>query len=296
MKFGLFLGCNMPAIRPDVERSIRAGLPELGVELVDLEGYVCCPAFGTFASMDEDAQLASNAWNFSLAEERDVDLLAQCGSCYSSLKLGHHTLADHPDKKAKVTQMLGEVGRTYEGKANVRHMLDFLYNDLGPKTIRKSVKRQFKGIRAVVQYPCHTRFPGKVVGFEPSAGNPVGLRKLVEALGIEVVPYSLEYECCGGSGGFHKNAAPEAEEYAKRKMDAIKRETGADLIVTSCITCLMYMDRIQKVLTEKTDEEYAIPVFDYNQLLALAFDHPPEQVARISIIPREAVIERMLLL
>ena len=60
----------MPAIRPDVERSIRVSLTDLDVEIVDLEGYVCCPAFGTFASMDEDAQLSSNAWNFSLAEER----------------------------------------------------------------------------------------------------------------------------------------------------------------------------------------------------------------------------------
>ena len=52
MKFGLFLGCNTPAIRPDVERAIRLTMPKLDVELEDLEGYVCCPAFGTFPSTD----------------------------------------------------------------------------------------------------------------------------------------------------------------------------------------------------------------------------------------------------
>jgi len=47
-KYGLFLGCNMPAIRPDVERAMRLAIPALGIELVDLEGSACCPAFGTF--------------------------------------------------------------------------------------------------------------------------------------------------------------------------------------------------------------------------------------------------------
>jgi heterodisulfide reductase subunit B len=50
MKYGLFLGCNVPAVRPDVERAMRLTMPGLGAELVDLEGSVCCPAFGTFPS------------------------------------------------------------------------------------------------------------------------------------------------------------------------------------------------------------------------------------------------------
>ena len=37
MKYGLFLGCNVPAVRPDVERAIRLSMEGLGVELVDLE-------------------------------------------------------------------------------------------------------------------------------------------------------------------------------------------------------------------------------------------------------------------
>jgi len=37
MKYGFFLGCNMPAIRPDLERAVRLTMPELGVELVELD-------------------------------------------------------------------------------------------------------------------------------------------------------------------------------------------------------------------------------------------------------------------
>jgi len=40
MKYGFFLGCNMPAIRPDLERAVRLTMPELGVELVELEWHL----------------------------------------------------------------------------------------------------------------------------------------------------------------------------------------------------------------------------------------------------------------
>ena len=86
MKYGLFPGCNMPAHRPDVEQAIRKSMGALGVELVDLEGYVCCPAFGTFPSSDENGHMAVSGWNLSLAEDRGVDIMVECGSCYSSLR------------------------------------------------------------------------------------------------------------------------------------------------------------------------------------------------------------------
>ena len=59
MELCLFLGCNTPAIRPDVEQAIRLTMPELGVQLLDTEGYVCCPAFGSFPSTDDESWLAT---------------------------------------------------------------------------------------------------------------------------------------------------------------------------------------------------------------------------------------------
>ena len=61
MRIGLFLGCNMPALRPDTEKGIRASLESLGVEIVEIEGAACCPAYGTFWSVDEESALAINA-------------------------------------------------------------------------------------------------------------------------------------------------------------------------------------------------------------------------------------------
>ncbi len=292
MAYGFFLGCNMPAIRPDVERAIRVTMPALGVELRDLDGYVCCPAFGTFPSLDEEAYLAVSAWNLSIGEAKGLDLLVECGSCYSSLCTGKRTLEKHAAQRERVNALLAKAGKSYQGKSSPRHVTDVLHNVVGLEQIRKSVRKPLSGMRAIIQYPCHTLFPSKVVGFEDNAARPHALAELVEALGAEVVHYSLEYQCCGGAGGFHGASKAEANQFAKQKLDAIKAETRADFIVVSCITCLMHLDNVQKEISDE-QTTYELPVFDYNQLLALTMGFPASEVASISTVSREPVIARI---
>jgi len=294
VKYGLFLGCNVPAVRPDVERAIRLSMPRLGAEMLDLEGSVCCPAFGSFPSADEIASLAVSAWNFSIAEELGVPMVTECGSCYSSLRMALEKLRENGGLREKVQGLLREkAGREFRGTASVRHIIDVLHNDMGTDRIRASIDRPVTGMSAVVQYPCHTLFPSEVVGFEESSGRPRMLRGLVEALGIEVRPYSRELQCCGGAGGFVKGSFAGASEFAFRKLRAIKAETDADLIVVSCITCLEHLDRMQAELAKKDPSFVPLPVFDYNQLLAVCMGFDPAEVASISTIPREAVVERI---
>jgi heterodisulfide reductase subunit B len=290
-KFGFFLGCNMPAIRPDVERSIRLTLPALGVDLEDLPGYVCCPAFGTFPSLDDDAHLAVSAWNMSIGEAQGVDLMVECGSCYSSLRTGRHMLQDEAKRK-RVEPLLEKAGKRYEGTGTPRHVTDVLYNEIGLDRIRAAVKQPLEGVHAVVQYPCHTLFPSDIVGFEESSVRPHVLADLMEALGATVDHFSLEHLCCGGAGGFHGSSRAECEAFSKRKFDAILAETQAQLIVVSCITCLMHLDNVQKELESGNGSNYSLPVFDYNQLLALCMGFPPDEVAALSTISREPIVGR----
>ena len=290
MKYGLFLGCNMPAIRPDVERAMRLSLPRVGVELVELDGCACCPAFGTFPSADEVASLAINAWNLSIAEEKGVTPVTQCGSCYSSLRMGRARFLSNEERRKSVNELLKKAGKKFKGKANIRHIIDVLYNDAGPDKISSALTKPIEGVHAIVQYPCHPRFPSEILGFD-DPGRPHMLKEIVEALGAKVQSYSRELQCCGGAGGFVHGAHVDAVKYSKRKFDAIKEETKPDLIVVSCITCLMHMDKVQTELS-KGDDEYSIPVFDYCQILALCMGFDPKEVATISFVPRDKIIEK----
>ncbi len=294
MELCLFLGCNTPAVRPDVERAIRASMAGLEVDLVDADNYVCCPAFGAFPSTDEDSWLATSGWNLSIAEAKGRDILVQCGSCYSSLRMGREHIMHDETKKARVNELLEPTGRTVEGKSKVRHISEVLYREITPEKIAEKVKISLEGLHGIVQYPCHTLYPSEVVGFEDSARAPKGMRELVEALGATVDSYSRELQCCGGAGGFMKSTPEQAIEFAKTKFDAILDETEADFIAVSCITCLMHLENVQNTLNKKVGEErYKIPVFDYNQLLALCMGHDPKEVSAICNMPRDAIHEHL---
>ena len=291
MRFCLFLGCNMPAIRPDVELAIRLSLQSLGVEILDIDGAACCPAYGTFPSVDEEASLAISAWNLANAEKKGADIVVQCGSCYSVLKIGRYKLI-HGKLEEINKKYLSKVGLRYEGKTDVRHVLDVLHNVIGIERIKSSLKYSLKGMKVLFQYPCHVLRPSKKVGFDDPE-NPVVFRNLLEALGAEVPRYSREMQCCGGAGGFAKHDKNANLEFLKKKLDAMKDEVDPDCIAVSCITCLMHMDNVQAEMRKLGMIDYQIPVFDFNQLLAICQGHDPNKVARIATIPRDVVIRKI---
>jgi heterodisulfide reductase subunit B len=54
------------------------------------------------------------------------------------------------------------------------------------------------------------------------------------------------------------------------------------------------MEKVQNTFNEQVGEErYKIPVFDYNQLLALCLGIDPKQVSAICNVPRDSVLSRM---
>lgn len=292
MEYGLFLGCNLPTIRPDVERAFRLTWPALGVDLVELEGYSCCPGYGTFPASDEEASLAVSGRNLAIAEEKGVDCLVQCGSCYSVMRHARHSL--HDEKKlARANEIMGVDGKSYSGKATTRHMIDVMYNEVGLAKIKSVLKHSLEGMTATVQYPCHVLWPSDVMGFDDPR-DPHMFREIIETMGANVPRYSREFQCCGGAGGFAARNHPQAVAFAKRKFEAMREEVKPDFTVVSCITCLMWMDRVQNEFGDDWGAEgYNVPVFDMNQLLALCMGFDPKEVASICVQPRDKVIERI---
>lgn len=290
--YGLFLGCNLPAIRPDIERAFRLTWPALGVDLVDLEGYSCCPGYGSFPASDEDASLAVSGRNLAIAEEMGVDCLVQCGSCYSVMRHAKHNIDHGHGKKDRVNELLKAAEREYKGTSTTRHMIDVMYNEVGREKVQSVMRYSLDGLKAVVQYPCHTLWPSDVMGFDDPR-DPHMLREIIEWMGAKVPRFSREFQCCGGAGGFDARNHIQAVQFAKRKYDAMLDEVQPDLIVVSCITCTMFMDRIQNDFKDET-RTYGIPIFDMNQLLAVCMGFDPKEVAAISVQSKDKILEKIL--
>ena len=69
MKVIPFWGCMMPLKYPQMELAIRKTLPNLGIELVDIEGFTCCPDPIYFKARDKVKWLTIAARNLAVAEE-----------------------------------------------------------------------------------------------------------------------------------------------------------------------------------------------------------------------------------
>ena len=292
-KFGLYLGCNIPFKAPDIEQSFRKVLPELGVDIVDLEGASCCPAWGTAPSFDLDTWLAISGRNIALAEEQNAHIMTGCNSCFGVLSEAKHMIEHKAGKKEVVNEKLAQIGRKYQGAAKIYHVAHVLHDIVGVEKIKEKIKYNLEGLKIAVQPGCHILWPSDVMEVkEENPFFPTQLKELCEVLGAEVPHYSRLEDCCG-MGAMRSTDQAKSFITLKRKLDSMKEEIDPDLIVTTCSSCYLQLDGGQKILREKGEIDYSIPVFYYTQLLALCMGFEAAEVAAICEIPRDEIIQKV---
>lgn len=292
MKIGFFVGCNTAFNRPDLEQAVRYAMPTLGVELDDLEGQSCCPSWGTLPSVDPVAWCAVSARNHTLAEEKGLDILTVCGSCYGSLAEAKHKMDHDPELKAKVNEILKEVGREYKGTCNIRLSFYYLYNEIGVDKIKEALKYKLDGLTIALQPGCHSLWPSEVYyDKEESTFKPRVLKEMCEALGATVGDYTRLLDCCG-MGAMRSTDMGKSFALFKKKLDCIKQEVNPDLIVTGCSSCMIQFDTAQKMLQQDKKIRYEIPVMHYMQLLALCLGADPAQVVGLAQTDVKSFVEK----
>jgi len=270
-RYGLFLGCTVPARLIAYDLSARKVLELLGVDFTDLEGVGCCGS-PDMASVSHKAALAVAAWNLALAEEQGVEVvMTLCNGCNEVLARAVEALKD-PRAREEINAILAQVGHEYKGNVAVKHIVRVLYEDVGVDKVRSLVKRPFKDLRVAVHYGCHLIRPSEVLKFDdPNA--PRSLDELVEATGAISVPYLEKLECCG----LPVLAVREELAYsiAKDKLRSA-REAGAEAIITACPFCYLHLENTQ--IMGGVPEGERLPVLHFTQLLGLAMGLEPDDV------------------
>jgi len=289
-KIGLYLGCNIPLKAPDIEQSFRKILPALGIEPVDLQGASCCPAWGTAPSFDLNTWCALSSRNLTIAEALGVDVMTGCNSCFGVLSEAKHFLED-ADRRKAVNASLATINREFKGTSDIYHVAHVLHRKVGAEKIRENLKYSLDGLKIAVQTGCHTLWPSDVYKVkEQNPYYPTILRELCEATGATVPHYSRLESCCG-MGGMRSTDVEKSLRLFKDKLQSIKEETDADLIVTTCSSCFLQFDMSQPILKERGLIDFEpIPTLYYTQLLALAMGFDPSQVAAVSQIDSSAII------
>lgn len=292
-KCGIYLGCNIPFRAPDIEQSFNTIFPKLGIELVPMEGATCCPAWGTAPSFDMDTWLSVSARNINIAEEKDVDVMTGCNSCFGVMSEAKHIIEHTPARRRTLDETLAKIDRRFKGSSDVFHVAHVLHNKVGMEAIKENLKYTLKELKIAVQPGCHILWPTEVMDIkEENSFFPTMLKELCEALEADVPHYSALNACCG-MGAMRSTDQEKSLGLVKTKLQSIKEETDPDMIVTTCSSCYLQFDGAQKILREKGEIDYSIPVFYYTQLLALCMGFDPKQVAAISETPRDQIIEKI---
>lgn len=269
----LFLGCLIPTKYPQVELATNIVLKNLGVPVVPVCGFSCCPDPIYFRAKDNYQWLTLAARNLSLAREANADIVALCSGCNATLRDAVHILGRDGELMRIVNEKLARIGRSYDGKAGVKHLITYLRDDVGIERLQESVRRKLTGLKAAPFYGCHILKPSEVMQFEESLRFPRSLDPMLEATGVEVVHYNGESNCCG------KGSLDEEIGLSMAKEILISaKEAGADFVCVVCPYCYAALELGQLALKRKQGLEIGLPVVFYPQLLALAQGATPTEV------------------
>ena len=281
----------IPIKQPHIEHLARKILPQLGLELEDLDGFTCCPDPVWFRSIDNLAWMSVAARNLCVAEERGLNILTLCNACAGVLNETNALLKKDAKIQTKVNEILDEIGHEFHGSIEVRHVLDVLSKDIEQEKIQSLVKRELKTLNVATHTGCHLMRPHEIMQFY-NPEDPKVFDKLVSILGANPVSYTLKTRCCGFSMSLSYLDASSAA--TKDKLMSAK-EAGADCIAVSCPACFQQLDTGQLLASRAFGLNFKIPVLNYLELLGLAMGYSLDEVGYNTHKIKDANLEKKFL-
>jgi len=272
MKYTPFFGCMMTTKYPWFEAAVRKTVAKIGLELVDVNGFTCCPDPIYFQARDKIDWYTVAARNLSLAEDLGHDIITTCSGCTATLSEVNLTLKEDQNLKEKINERLKKIGRQFKGSIDVRHAVTVLRDDFGLDRVTETVTRPLEGLKVAVHYGCHLLKPSRVMRVD-DPDHPSILANLIKAIGAEPIHHEKTLLCCGRAS----MTRPIRDHMVMDILDTIKSH-DADCMGLICPTCFDEFDLGQIVLGRKLNRTFDVPIVYYFQLLGLAQGLKPEDV------------------
>jgi heterodisulfide reductase subunit B len=260
-QFKFFPGCLARLKLPHVERSVRAVLGMLDIEIGDEKRFTCCPDPVVFRSGSREEWLRLAARNLSLDAESPIMTL--CPGCASSLSEARHMLLEDQELAAAIGRRLDRLGMSL-ALPQVYHFLQVLTRQDVMQSLGEKVTERFGNLKAACHYGCHLVRPSSAIDFDDPE-KPESLDTLIALTGIQSVQYEDKYMCCGRPSLDEATSVSMAQHKLQRMKDA-----GCDLIIVACPFCFEQFDLGQVIIGRKLGTSFDMPVLYVTQLLGLA--------------------------
>ena len=263
MKYLYYPGCSLEGTAREYDLSTRAFMQELGADLLEIKDWTCCGASAAEAT-SYLLSLALPACILAMAEKMNGvgEILVPCSACYLNLKKVEEKSRKDPALLDKINTIFEEEKLQLRGQVRVRHLLDVVARDVGPKKIFARLKNPLLDLSIAPYYGCQCLRPYSVFD-DPEA--PTSMEPVIKAAGAKIHPWNMGGRCCGAS---HMTTKPEV---ALELVAAIlKAARGADAIVTVCPMCQMNLEAYQKQISGMCKEDMSMTILYLPQFLGLA--------------------------
>lgn len=254
------------------EASARRVAKDLGLELHEMPDANCCGL--PIDPVSHEMMMLLAARNLCIAERMGLDVMTLCNGCTCTLMKVNKMLKQDRDLRKQINSQLSSIGMEFQGKINVKHFAQIL-SEMGFDTLKKLITRPLNPLAIAGFTGCHIFRPSEFMEVEDPK-DPSLLDDLIELTGAKSVSYVDEFQCCGAVEGSIDDRIPLF--LAREKLRNAKR-AGADAMVTLCPACHQVLEGNQRLVERRFSEFYDMPVLHYPQLLGLAMDIPPEELA-----------------
>ncbi|MGP0062164.1 MAG: (Fe-S)-binding protein [Isosphaeraceae bacterium] len=215
-RVGLFLGCVADAMFPETNAATARVLQQNGCEVVIPPAQACCGAIHYHSGVEEPAlKLARQNMAAFKLDELDA-IIVNAAGCGAMLKDYAHILPqDEHDAAKRFT-------------AKVKDISEFLMA-LGPIPPRNPLP-----MRVTYHDACHLCHAQQI------RSQPRALLAMIP--GLQLVPLEESEICCGAAGTYNLTQPEMSERLGRRKMDHIEA-TGAEMVVTGNVGCILQIAR-----------------------------------------------------
>jgi heterodisulfide reductase subunit B len=262
VEIGYYPGCALHGSSNDYGASVHACLARLGVELRELDDWICCGATAAH-SLNHLLALALPARNLAIAERDGLgDLLSPCPMCSMTLMKAHCALAASDALRRQVSEI---VELEVCGKTQVLNLIQ-VFQRIGLEKIKEQQVRQLTEFRPACYYGCLLTRPPATLSFD-DCEQPSSMERMLRELGAQPVEWSYQTECCGA--GMTMADAGTALELSHKILDNA-RQHGADCVVVACPMCHVNLDMKQSAIERRYGCRHDLVVYYLSDLVGLA--------------------------
>ena len=266
-RYAYYPGCSLETMACEYDVSFRNLCGQLGIALEEMRDLFCCGA-GMLGNLSPLLGLATPLKNLALAHENGFgQVVAPCSACYSQFKRAAHELAEHPELR---TQLEEVIEYPLDHSVEVLHPLEMLERELEGRALK--VEADLGHLRVACYYGCLLTRPPKVVNFD-DCEDPRSMDRLLERVGVATVNWTRKTYCCGA---FYAMVNPSKVLELTRDILEDAAAAGANALAVACPVCHLNLDARQPEVNQAYGTDFSLPVFYFTQLLGHALGVPAE--------------------